>query len=91
MLFFISHGNQDKSQPKLVVNKVGFAPIRPSPSRLYFNSKLKELLAQGKSEEEIFSLTYDIDDEYQMLPDEQKLKWILLALKKSPAYMVFTI
>lgn len=89
IVFHFSHGYQDNGQPKPVtVSKIKPIPMKPSPSRLYFDSRLEELLVLGKSEKDIFSMTCDIDNEYQMLPDEQKIKWIQLALEKAPAYMV---
>jgi len=33
-------------------------------------------------------MSHDINDEYQMMPDEHKFKWILMALEKTPAYLV---
>ena len=91
MFCFFSHGYQDYEQAKPVYKQVKVAPkkpIKPSPSRHYFDSRLEELRAHGKSKKGIYMMSHDINDEYQMMPDEHKLKWILMALEKTPAYLV---
>ena len=85
---FFSHGYQDQPKPVYMVKPV---PTKLSPFRLYFNSRLEELLGLGKSEKVIFNMTHDLEDEYQMMPDQEKLKWIQLALEKTPAYMVYCV
>ena len=61
------------------------APRKPTPYNLYHDSRLQELLALGKSEVETLKIC---TEEYQKMPDDQKLHWFLLAEEKTPAYLV---
>jgi len=61
------------------------APRKPTPYNLYHDSRLKELLALGRTAKETFKIC---TEEYRKMPDEQKLHWILLADEKTPAYLV---
>ena len=64
-------------------------PKKPTPLNLYIASRIEELLACGKSKDEIHkvcSLEYN-----KKMSEEQKKVWILLALEKEQTYQVILI
>ena len=60
-------------------------PTKLTALKLYSDSRMEVLIALGKSDEEINKMCMS---EYKMMPDEQKLMWIRLAVEKSPVYLV---
>lgn len=53
-------------------------PKKPTPLNLYLDSRMEELTAQGKTKDEAFKI----------MLEEEKVLWILQALKKEPVYIV---
>ena len=60
-------------------------PRNPTPRNLYVASRMEELRALGNAVHVVFSIC---TIEYNDMSDEQKVVWILQALKKQPAYKV---
>ena len=58
---------------------------KPTPYSLYHNSREKKLLALGYPMEDATIIS---TREYTTMSDEQKHKWILLSVEKTPAYIV---
>ena len=63
-------------------------PKKPTPLNLYFAWRMDELLAVGKTKDEVFKTCCA---DYRDMPEEQKVLWIMQALEKEPAYKVFNI
>ena len=63
-------------------------PTKLTALKLYSDSRMEVLISLGKSDEEINKMCMS---EYKMMPDEQKLKWIRLAVEKSPVYLVYFV
>lgn len=60
-------------------------PKAPTPFKLYCDSRLNKLVADGKSKVEARDICRD---EYKDLSDKAKVKWILLSLKQENTYNV---
>ena len=60
-------------------------PKKPTPLNLYLGSRMEELTALGKTKDEAFKIC---TLQYKEMPEEEKVLWILQALKKEPEYTV---
>ena len=60
-------------------------PFKPTPYSFYHESRREELLERGLTN---YETKKTCTQDYRMLKSEEKLKWILLAVEKVPAYLV---
>ena len=60
-------------------------PKAPTPFKLYSDSRVNKLVAEGKTKVEAREV---YREEYKDLSEKQKVKWILLSLKAENAYDV---
>lgn len=80
------HSDETPSCEPLINSVKLKLPTKPTvAARLYFDYRWEELKALGKSGEEIYKICHS---EYQMMADEHKLKWIRLAVEKTPSHLV---
>ena len=72
------------SDPKDQIPCKAKLPRKPTPYILYHHSRMKDLVAQGKTLDETFKICTQC---YFDMHDDEKLNWILLALNQRPAYL----
>ena len=81
--------NYSEDHPEVDASKLGLLkaapPKAPTPFKLYSDSRINKLVAEGKSKVEAREVCRE---EYKDLSEKQKVKWILLSLKAENAYDV---